>query len=72
MGWRIRTDHRWGPELDYEHGGEATGGTCSLILYPETGVVIAAAINAGNMDFAGIPAIIAVPFLRQLEEADRK
>ncbi|MGA8101958.1 MAG: serine hydrolase domain-containing protein [Candidatus Acidiferrales bacterium] len=72
MGWRIRTDHKWGPELDYEHGGEATGGTCNLIIYPESGVVIAAAINTDNMDFAGIPAIVARPFLRQVEAARRK
>ncbi len=72
MGWRIRTDRKWGPELDYEHGGEATGGTCDLILYPETGVVIAVAVNIDNMDFAGKAATIARPFLRQREATDRE
>jgi CubicO group peptidase (beta-lactamase class C family) len=48
MGWRIRTDHKWGPELDYEHGGGATGGTCSLI-HPETGVLTSSPPQAARI-----------------------
>jgi serine beta-lactamase-like protein LACTB, mitochondrial len=46
MGWSIRKNSRG--ERIYAHSGGSVGGSCQLILYPDTGVVVAMVTNLGG------------------------
>jgi CubicO group peptidase (beta-lactamase class C family) len=46
MGWFIHKSQS-GQRI-YEHAGGSVGGSCQLIIYPETGVVVALVTNLGS------------------------
>ncbi|HEY7057752.1 MAG TPA: serine hydrolase domain-containing protein [Vicinamibacterales bacterium] len=46
MGWSIHKSHTG--QRVYEHSGGSVGGSCQLIVYPDSGVVVALLTNLGD------------------------
>jgi len=46
IGWRVPTDEKGRRTVN--HGGSSVGGTTMLLIYPETGVVVALAVNMSS------------------------
>lgn len=70
LGWRIGKD--WRGRRVLHHAGSITGGRAVLILYPESGLVIALLSNLSN-EPAGVELtgqLIAESFLRVIKPAD--
>lgn len=62
IGWRIGTDEagrRW-----VGHSGGSVGGTTFLIVYPESGVVVAIVANISSAGFGDLPQRLAALFMQ--------